>query len=68
MKSVLETMLHLRDVRTKDARDYVSKIDSKIILIDGDQLTGLMIDYGIGVAQVASYTVKRLDSDYFVAE
>jgi len=53
---------------TSDARDYVSKIDSKIILIDGDQLTGLMIDYGIGVAQVAAYTVKRLDSDYFVSE
>lgn len=53
---------------TKDAREYASLIDSKIILIDGDQLTGLMIDYGIGVAEVASYTVKRLDSDYFTAE
>jgi restriction system protein len=53
---------------TRDATDYAAMIDSKIILIDGEHLTGLMIDYGIGVAQVASYTVKRLDSDYFTQE
>jgi restriction system protein len=34
-------------------------------LIDGDRLTGLMIDYGIGVATQATYEIKRIDSDYF---
>ena len=53
---------------SRDATDYAGNIDSKIILIDGEQLTGLMIDYGIGVTQIASYTLKRLDSDYFVQE
>lgn len=53
---------------TKDARDYAAMIDSRIILIDGEELAGLMIDYGIGVTQVASYVVKRLDSDYFAQE
>jgi restriction system protein len=53
---------------TKDAQDYVSRIDSKIVLIDGDTLARLMIDFGIGVAPVASYELKRLDSDYFVEE
>lgn len=50
-----------------DARDYVSRIEKKIVLIDGAQLAQLMIDYGIGVADVdvANYTVKRVDLDYF---
>ena len=27
-----------------------------------------MIDHGIGVAEVASYSVKKVDSDYFGEE
>lgn len=50
---------------TKDALDYVSRIDSKIILIDGPTLSRLMIDFGVGVTTVATYQVKKLDSDYF---
>jgi restriction system protein len=40
-------------------------IDSKIVLIDGDTLAELMIDFGIGVNTVTSYELKRLDLDYF---
>ncbi|MBE2220858.1 MAG: restriction endonuclease [Anaerolineae bacterium] len=47
------------------ARDYVSRIDSKIVLIDGDTLSQLMIDYNVGVNTVASYDLKRIDLDYF---
>lgn len=50
---------------TADATDYVSKIDSKIILIDGARLAKLMFNHGIGVASASSYEVKRIDSDYF---
>ncbi|MEZ5313293.1 MAG: restriction endonuclease [Thermoanaerobaculia bacterium] len=53
---------------SKDAREYVSAIESKIILIDGDDLCDHMIDFGIGVTEIGSYTVKRLDSDYFSQE
>lgn len=53
---------------TREAREFVSAIDSKIILIGGETLAGLMIDYGIGVTEVASYIVKRIDSDYFGQE
>lgn len=48
-----------------DAVDYVSRIEKKIILIDGEQLSQLMIDYGVGVTEVARYVVKKIDSDYF---
>ncbi len=50
---------------TDDARSYVSQIGSKIVLIDGEQLTNLMIEYDIGVSTVSSYPVKKIDSDYF---
>jgi restriction system protein len=50
---------------TKDAKDYVDRIEKKIVLIDGEQLAQYMIDYGIGVAEVATYTVKKADLDYF---
>ena len=53
---------------TKDARDYAAAIESKIILIDGEELSKLMIDHGVGVTEVATYSVKRIDSDYFVQE
>lgn len=51
-----------------DATEYVSRIDSKIILIDGSQLTKLMFDHGIGVTTASTYEVKRVDSDYFADE
>jgi len=50
---------------TSDASEYASKIDSKVVLIDGDALSQLMIDHGVGVTSVSSYELKRLDSDYF---
>jgi restriction system protein len=51
-----------------DARDYVTRIEKKIVLIDGEELGKLMIDYGIGVAADAIYEIKRLDIDYFDEE
>jgi restriction system protein len=48
-----------------DARDYVSKIEKKIVLIDGEQVAQYMIDFGVGVTEVAAYVVKKVDLDYF---
>lgn len=54
---------------TKEAREYAAGLrNSKIILIDGEELAELMMDYGIGVATAAAYEVKRVDSDYFAEE
>lgn len=50
---------------SQNSHEYVSAIESKIILIDGQQLSQLMIDFGVGVATDAIYELKRLDSDYF---
>ena len=50
---------------SQEARDYVRHIENKIVLIDGKELAQLMIDYGLGVAEVATCAVKQLDADYF---
>jgi restriction system protein len=51
---------------SKGAEDYASRIDSpKIVLIDGTKLAELMIEYDIGVSKIASYEVKKIDSDFF---
>lgn len=50
---------------TADAVDYASRIDTKVIFIDGKALSNLMIDFDVGVSASASYVVKRVDSDYF---
>ncbi len=51
---------------TKEALDFVSRIDSKIILIAGGPLANLMIDFGVRVNPVATYQVQKIDSDYFI--
>jgi restriction system protein len=51
-----------------EAREYVGKIEKKIVLIPGEELARLMIDHGIGVTELASYTVKKIDLDYFGEE
>jgi restriction system protein len=50
---------------TEDARSYVTQIGSKIVLIDGEQLSQLMIDHDVGVSTVSLYPVKKIDIDYF---
>lgn len=51
---------------SKGALEYVKKnTNSKIVLIDGERLSQLMIDHDIGVSKVSSYKLKKIDSDYF---
>lgn len=53
---------------SKEAEDYASRIENRIVLIDGESLAQLMIDHGVGVTSVAAYEIKRVDSDYFTEE
>ncbi len=53
---------------SREAKEYASSIENKIILIDGVQLTQLMIDHNIGVSPSATYETKKIDLDYFTEE
>ncbi len=50
---------------TPDAREYHPKNDTKIVLIDGEQLTELMIDFNLAVSVSATFDIKKIDNDYF---
>lgn len=50
---------------SSDAEEYVGRIDAKVVLIDGESLAQLMMDHNVGVSTVASYEIKKVDSDYF---
>jgi restriction system protein len=49
---------------SRDANDYVLKIGSKIVLIDGSRLAELIIEFGVAVATDAIYSIKRIDNDF----
>ena len=53
---------------SKEAREYVRTIGKRIRLIDGSELAQLMVDYGVAVSEIHSYSLKRVDSDYFAEE
>jgi restriction system protein len=53
---------------SKDAQEFVGRIERKIVLIDGERLAGLMIDHNVGVAVARTFVVKRIDTDYFLDE
>ena len=50
---------------SKEALEYSPKNETKIVLIDGEQLAQLMIDYNLGCATQQIYEIKKVDSDYF---
>ena len=53
---------------SRDAHQYVETIDPKVVLIDGNRLAQLMIDFNVGVSTAQSYFIKRIDSDYFIED
>jgi restriction system protein len=49
----------------KGARQFAEGLQDKVVLIDGEMPSDLMIDQGVGVTPEAAYEIKRVDSDYF---
>lgn len=50
---------------SEEAKLAARSMDRRIVLIDGERMAELMIDFGVGVIEDQSYVVKRIDSDYF---
>jgi len=53
---------------TKEALEYTPRNETKIALIDGEQIAQFMIDHDLGVSPVTKYEIKRIDNDYFGEE
>jgi restriction system protein len=51
---------------TQDALETKKTLmHTRIILIDGEQLTDLMLDYGVGVTLDKTYSVFKIDENFF---
>lgn len=53
---------------SKEAVEYTPRNETKIVLIDGEQLAQLMIDYNLGCTTQQVYELKKIDGDYFGEE
>jgi restriction system protein len=47
------------------ARGYADRIPQRLILIDGPELTRLLVRYGVGVRTIRAIEMKKADLDYF---
>jgi len=50
---------------TSEAKSYQPRNETKIVLIDGEKLADLMIDYNLAVSTINTFEIKRIDNDYF---
>ena len=50
---------------SKTAIEFAQKVQQRIILIDGDMLTKLMVQYNVGVRKERTIHLKRINLDYF---
>ena len=50
---------------TADARNTVKKASKNIVLIDGAQLTQLMIKYSVGCKTKETINIQKIDEDFF---
>jgi restriction system protein len=53
---------------SKEAREFVSRIEKKIDLIDGLEFARLCVEFGVGVLDHTSYIVKKIDQEFFNEE
>lgn len=50
---------------TYEAKSYQPRNETKIVLIDGEKLADLMVDFNLAVTITNTFEIKRIDSDYF---
>ncbi|NRP86933.1 Mrr restriction system protein [Ensifer adhaerens] len=50
---------------SRDAHEYLQKVQQRVVLINGQRLARLMIQHGVGVRVRQTYKVQGVDEDYF---
>ena len=50
---------------SKEAREYLHRVQHRVVLINGQRLARLMIQHGVGVRVRQSYVIQSVDEDYF---
>jgi restriction system protein len=50
---------------SREAKDYLNKVQHRIVLINGERLARLMIQHEVGVRARQTYVLRSVDEDYF---
>lgn len=50
---------------SKEAREYLNKVQHRIVLINGERLARLLIQHEVGVRARRTYVLRSVDEDYF---
>lgn len=50
---------------SNEARDYVRRVQQRVVLIDGQRLARLMIDHGVGIKADKTYVLRSIDANFF---
>ncbi|MCJ1900477.1 MULTISPECIES: restriction endonuclease [Paracoccus] len=50
---------------SREAREYVRRVQQRVVLIDGARLARLMIDHGVGVRIDKTYVLRSIDANFF---
>jgi restriction system protein len=53
---------------SREARDYLNRVQHRVVLINGAELARQMIRYEVGVRARSTYVLKGMDEDYFSEE
>jgi restriction system protein len=53
---------------TSEAATYAESVTPRVILVDGKELTRLMVEYDVGITAERRYEIKRIDLDYFATD
>jgi restriction system protein len=61
VKGVFVTTSHF----APQAKAYAERSHKRLILIDGEELTRLLVNYGVGVRAFRTIDFKKVDQDYF---
>ena len=61
MKGVFVTTSHFAPA----ARAFAERVPKRLILVDGKDLSRLLVRYGVGVRAVRTVELKKVDIDYF---
>lgn len=50
---------------SREAREYLQRVQHRIVLINGERLAQLMIQHEVGVRARKTYVLRSVDEDYF---
>ena len=50
---------------SNEAQEYARTVSTRVALVDGQRLAQLMIEHGVGVSDVQTFVLRRVDTDYF---